>query len=98
MVVAVLWTERVISNLESELDYYGRINPTLAKELSIIIKESVLNIANMPGIGRPGKKLGTRELVLNKYPYILAYRVRNETLEILSIVHQNRKNIRSFYE
>lgn len=97
MVVTILWTERAINNLELELDYYGRINPTLAKELSIIIKESVVSIANMPGIGRPGKKLGSRELIINKYPYILAYRVRNETLEILSMIHQHRKNIRSFY-
>jgi toxin ParE1/3/4 len=97
MVVATLWTERAINNLEAELDYYGRINPTLAKEISIIMKDSVTSIANMPGIGRPGKKLGTRELVLNKYPYIIAYRVRNETLEILSVIHQHRKNIRAFY-
>lgn len=67
MAVTVLWTERAISNFESELDYYGRINPTLAKELSIIIKESVGNIANMPGIGVPGKKTGSRELIINKY-------------------------------
>lgn len=97
MAVIIIWTERVIRHLEAELDYYGRINPALAKELSIIIKDSIANISKMPGIGRPGKKIGTRELILNKYPYVLAYRVRNEALEILAIIHQSRKNIKNLY-
>jgi toxin ParE1/3/4 len=97
MVMNILWTKRALSNLEAELDYYGRINPVLAKELTTIIRESINNIANMPGIGRAGKKIGIRELVISKYPYILAYRVRAEVLEVLAVIHQNRKNIRSFY-
>lgn len=90
----IFWTKRALSHLEAELDYYGRINPNLAKELSLIVKDSLASISNMPGIGRPGKKIGTRELVLSKYPYVLAYRVRNDVLEILAIIHQNRKNIK----
>ena len=97
MVISVLWTERAISTLELELDYYGQINPKLAEELSQIIKNNVESISAMPSIGRPGKKLNTRELILAKYPYIMAYRVRNEVLEIISIIHQQRKNIKSFY-
>lgn len=54
------WTERAVSHLETELDYYGRINPALAKELSLIIKDAIANVSSMPGIGRPGKKISTR--------------------------------------
>ncbi len=97
MAINILWTKRALSNLETELEYYGEINPALAKELSMIVTESVKNISVMPGIGRPGKKIGTRELTINKFPYIIAYRVRSEILEILAVIHQNRKNIRSFY-
>lgn len=97
MVINIFWTKRALSHLEAELDYYGKINPMLAKELTNIIVKSIKNVADMPGIGRSGKKIGTRELVINKYPYILAYRVRSEVLEVLAIIHQNRKNIRSFY-
>ncbi|MCC2625646.1 MAG: Addiction module toxin, RelE/StbE [Burkholderiales bacterium] len=97
MVINTIWTERALSNLETELDYYGEINPALARELSIVITESIKNISTMPGIGRPGKKVSTREFVISRFPYIIAYRVRSEVLEILAIIHQNRKNIRSFY-
>ncbi|HLX54031.1 MAG TPA: type II toxin-antitoxin system RelE/ParE family toxin [Aquella sp.] len=97
MAIDTIWTERALSNLETELDYYGEINKALAKELSTVVTESIKNISTMPGIGRPGKKISTREFVINKFPYIIAYRIRSEILEILAIIHQNRKNIRSFY-
>ena len=97
MVISTLWTKCALSNLEAELDYYGKISPVLAKELTLTITKSVKNIVNMPGIGRPGKKIGTRELVIEQFPYIIAFRVREETLEILALIHQKRKNIRSFY-
>jgi len=97
MALNILWTKRALANLESELDYYGQINSLLAKELTLIIRQSIDTIYRMPAIGRAGKKIGTRELVIEKYPYILAYRVRNDVLEILAIIHQKRKNIRSHY-
>jgi toxin ParE1/3/4 len=97
MAMNVLWTQRAIQHLEAEIDYYGRINPALAKELSLMIKQSIENLSNLPNMGRPGKKIGTRELIVTKYPYIMAYRVRNNVLEVLAIIHQNRKNIKSFY-
>ena len=97
MAMNVLWTQRAIQHLEAELDYYGRINPALAKELSLTIKESIDNLSNLPSMGRSGKKIGTRELIFTKYPYIMAYRVRNNIIEVLAIIHQSRKNIKSFY-
>lgn len=97
MVINIFWTDRALSSFETELDYYGEINPKLARELSIIVTESIKNISVMPGIGRHGKKIDTREFVIGKFPYIIAYRIRSEVLEVLAIIHQNRKNIRSFY-
>jgi hypothetical protein len=38
MAMTTIWTERVISHLEAELDYYGRINPILPKELPLIYR------------------------------------------------------------
>lgn len=97
MAMNVVWTKRALANLGAELDYYGQINPQRAKELALIIKDSIEKIVHMPGIGRAGKKIGTREFVLDKYPYIPAYRVRNEMVEILAIVDQQRKNVKSVY-
>lgn len=72
MVINVIWTTRALSHLEAELDYYGKINAKLALELNTIISNAVKNISLVPGIGRSGKRIGTREFVIDKYPYIIA--------------------------
>ena len=41
----------------------------------------------MPHRGRPGRIESTRELVLSNLPYIIVYRVFDERLLILNIVH-----------
>lgn len=97
MALGILWTERAITHLEAELEYYAKIHSKLAAELAQLVHDAVEKIAYTPGIGRPGKRLGTREFVLPQYPHIIAYRERNSVLEILAFIHQKRKNIQSYY-
>jgi len=40
-----------------------------------------------PHRGRPGKKEGTRELVLSPLPYIVVYAVRGDVIYIARILH-----------
>jgi plasmid stabilization system protein ParE len=40
-----------------------------------------------PEIGRPGRIEGTRELVIQRTPYIAAYRIDGETVRILRVLH-----------
>ena len=47
-------------------------------------------LAKYPSIGRAGRVLGTRELVVGDPPYIIAYRVRDQDLEILRVLHTSR--------
>lgn len=96
-VIHHLWTQRAIQHLEAELDYYASINQKLANELSILVTNTVNIITSQPSIGRAGKYIGTREFILSQYPYIIAYRVRNNVLEILAFIHQKRQNIKSHY-
>jgi toxin ParE1/3/4 len=97
MALGILWTERAITHLEAELEYYGKIHAKLARELAQLVNEAVEKIADFPGAGRSGKYLGTREFVLSQYPHIIAYRERSAVLEILAFIHQKRKNIQSYY-
>jgi toxin ParE1/3/4 len=38
-------------------------------------------------MGRPGRVISTRELVVSGTPYIVAYRVREGVVEILAVIH-----------
>jgi len=42
-------------------------------------------------MGRRGRVGGTRELVIPSQPYIIAYRIRGQTIHILAVLHGARK-------
>jgi len=44
-----------------------------------------------PAAGRPGRIPGTRELVIVPTPFLIAYRTRRGTIEILALLHGARK-------
>ena len=44
-----------------------------------------------PAMGRPGRVLGTRELVVPGTPYLVPYRVRLDRLEIIAVFHGKQK-------
>jgi toxin ParE1/3/4 len=44
-----------------------------------------------PEMGRPGRVVGTRELVVADTPYVIPYRVRLERLELIAVFHGRQK-------
>ena len=42
-------------------------------------------------LGRPGRVLWTRELVIGGLPYVIPYRVRDNDIEILRVLHTSRR-------
>jgi toxin ParE1/3/4 len=48
-------------------------------------------VADLPNLGRPGRIAGTRELVVPGTPYLIAYRVREDRLEVVAVFHGRQK-------
>jgi toxin ParE1/3/4 len=55
------------------------------------VRDGVARLSEFPSIGRPGRVHGTRELVVDDTPFIVAYRIREGTVEILVVLHSARK-------
>jgi addiction module RelE/StbE family toxin len=72
-------------------EYIARDNPPAARRVITAIRQEAQAITKHPHIGRPGQLEGTREQVHGRYPYIIAYRVLSEEIQILGIVHSSRK-------
>ncbi len=87
----VRWLKRALQNLDDEAAYIAQENPKAAYECVTHILKSVDQLATHPGIGRAGRVFGTRELVIIHYPYIVPYRIKNETVEVLRVFHTSRK-------
>lgn len=63
----------------------------MAAEFVLHLRDSAAMLADHPNMGRPGRIAGTRELVVTRFPYILPYRVRGSTVEVLRVFHTARK-------
>ena len=85
------WLRRALQNLDEEAAYIATDDPRAAARTVQSIAISVARLAAHPASGRAGRVPGTRELVLSGTPYIVAYRVRGETVEILRVLHGARR-------
>jgi len=59
----------------------------------IVIKHIISSIEKLkenPAMGRAGRVLRTRELVITKFPYIVPYQVRGNNIYILRVLHTSR--------
>jgi addiction module RelE/StbE family toxin len=87
--VRVKWLRRALRNLEEEADYIARDDPQAAAQVVERIAASVDLLATHPALGRPGRVPGTRELIVTGTPYIVPYRVRDDTVEILRVIRSS---------
>ena len=54
------------------------------------VMQAVALLEEQPGLGRPGRVPGTRELLVPRTRYLVPYRVRGQTIEILRVFHMSR--------
>ena len=83
----VRWLDQAVEDLKAVRGYIARHNPSAAADIAQRIREAVQILGDYPAAGRAGRVPNTRELVVSGTPYILPYRVRAETIEILRVLH-----------
>jgi toxin ParE1/3/4 len=87
----VIWSRRAIRHLAAIRAYIAKDSEQNAALVATRILKAVELLQSQPGIGRPGRVLGTRELVVPDTPYIIPYRVRGERLELIAVFHGRRQ-------
>ncbi len=83
----IRWTRAAAEDLEHIKDYLSEHHPELAHSTVLERYEVIRSLKNSPYRGRPGREEGTRELVFTRLPFIAAYRVNEQTVEVLHIFH-----------
>ena len=87
----VRWLRTALRNLDEEASFIATDDSVAARLVVERGLEAVAQLAEQPGLGRPGRVHGTRELVVSKTRYIVPYRVRGDTVEILRVFHTSRR-------
>jgi toxin ParE1/3/4 len=85
--VRVRWLDQAVQDLKTVRAYIARDNPSAAADVAQRIRDAVKILSDYPAAGRAGRVPNTRELVVTGTPYILPYRVRSESVEILRVLH-----------
>jgi toxin ParE1/3/4 len=85
------WTEEAEADLRRISEYLFEKTPEHAPRIVQAIYEAPVSLLTFPGRGRPGKKQGTRELVLTSLPYLVIYVVTGEVIHITRILHGAQK-------
>jgi toxin ParE1/3/4 len=55
-------------------------------------------LGDHPRMGRKGRVPGTRELVASRLPFVIAYRIRLDRIEVLRVIHGRRNWDTAFRE
>ena len=87
----VRWLRIARANLNAEADYIAQESPAAAGRLVLRLVQAVERLKTHPAMGRPGRVSGTRELVVPGTPYVIPYRVRGDSIEIIRVLHSARR-------
>ena len=81
------WSPYAQSDRIKIYDYIEADSPRSAILVDERIQNAISGLIKFPEIGRPGRVAGTRELVVQRTPYIVAYQIQADTIRILRILH-----------
>jgi plasmid stabilization system protein ParE len=81
---------RALRHIEAIHGYIAKHDPAAAARVVRRIEHSMGRLTSLPLSGRPGVVAGTRILVVPGLPYVVIYRVREEDVDILAVLHTAR--------
>jgi toxin ParE1/3/4 len=89
--VKLRWTDGAVEDLRSAYECLKAENPQAAIDTADRIVSVVERLEQFPQMGRPGRVEGTRELVVTGTPFIVAYRLKRDSVQVLAVLHCARK-------
>jgi len=88
--VKTRYTRRALLDLAEIHDYIAAEDPAAAGRVLAEIEREIAQLEAHPRLGRPGRVEGTRELVVSRYPYVVAYSDLEHEIQVLSVIHSAR--------
>ena len=86
----LVWTRPAREDRKAIREYISVDNPSAALDLDELLSEKTVRLLDHPGLGRPGRLQGTRELVAHRN-YILIYDVAGDLVRVLRVLHAARQ-------
>jgi addiction module RelE/StbE family toxin len=85
------WSPRAQDDLDEACSYIAADNPHAATRIENRIVETVSGLLAHPRKGRARPDGKARELVVPGAPYLVIYRIGDDTIEIMRVWHTSRE-------
>ena len=85
----IKWLDDAIYDLQALRNFIAQENPSAANRVAKRILKAINLLSEQSGLGRHGRVHGTRELIVSGTPFIIPYRIKNKTIEILRVFHSS---------
>ena len=88
----IRWTDAAVQDFTHLCDYIEKHgSAAAARRVALSIHEGIDLLAKFPEHGRTGRKPDTRELVFSGLPYVAIYRLHEDAVEVVRILHGAQK-------
>ena len=85
--MSIRWLTQAQRNRLEQLDYIAQDKPLAAIGQDEQIERQINMLLAHPKMGRPGRVTGTRELVISGTPFVVSYRLQEQSIEVLRLLH-----------
>lgn len=83
----IRWTPAAAADLDRISEYLKEQHPNYHQPTIRKISETIRSLKQWPQRGRLGREEGTREILFPPLPFVVIYRIKELTIEILRIYH-----------
>jgi addiction module RelE/StbE family toxin len=83
----VRWSAEARRDRRELIGYVEEESLRMALELDDRVSGAVMRLGDYPNSGRPGRVIGTRELVISRTPYIAVYTIDEAGVRIARLIH-----------
>ena len=88
----IIHTDKAVADVRSAFRYIAReAGENIAENILTRVRGAITSLAKFPEQGRVGRVKSTHELLISKTPFIAAYRVLGDEIQILSVIHTARR-------
>ena len=87
----IRYKARAVRHIKAIHDYIAQNDAAAAQRVLQRIEYSINRLLILPFSGRPGVVAGTRILVVPGIPYVVIYRLRQQDVDIIAVLHTARR-------
>ena len=86
----VRWTLLATADFNEAKHFIASEHPVAARRLAGDLTKLLMRLRRYPYLGKPGREENLREIYLSRFPYMVAYQVKDNNIDIIRFLHDRQ--------